>query len=204
MNLRTTLALLSIVLAAAAAFAAVTRDFQAVTADSARRVDLSRSPRTLPPLPLIDSHEHRVSLSDPALRGSQATLVALVYTRCATICRTASSGQAFLQHAIRAQGLEGRIKLLTLSFDPQHDTPAALAAYAERQQADLTTWTFATVANTADLPALLRLFDVVVLPDGLGGYSHNAALFQLDASGQLVRAYAIDRPDLALIATLEY
>lgn len=204
MNLRTALALLLIVLTAAVAFAAVTRGFEVVTADSARRVDLSRSPRTLPPLPLIDSHGHHVSLSDPALRGSQATLVALVYTRCATICRTAASGQAFLQHAIRAQGLDARIKLLTLSFDPQHDTPAALAAYAVRQQADPAAWTFATVADTADLPALLQLFDVVVLPDGLGGYAHNAALFQLDADGQLVRAYAIDRPDLALAATLEY
>jgi len=43
-----------------------------------------------------------------------------------------------------------------------------------------------------------RVAALVVLPDGLGGYSHNAAMFLIDESGRLRRAYDIDRPDLAL------
>lgn len=38
------------------------------------------------------------------------------------------------------------------------------------------TWRFATVADRRELAPLLRQFRVTVIPDGLGGYGHNAAL----------------------------
>ena len=90
------------------------------------------------------------------------------------------------------------MRLLTLSFDPANDTPQVMHDYARRVGADPDLWQFATVRSSADLPALLKTFDIIVLPDGLGGYSHNAALFLIDERGRLSRAYDIDRPDLAM------
>jgi protein SCO1/2 len=201
--LRTAIATLLVALAATAAFAQITRGFRAVTADGARRVDLARSPRSLPAIPLIDSTGRTFPLSDIGEHVSQATLITLVYTHCVTICRTSVSGQAYLQEEIRARGLDHSVKLLTLSFDPARDTPEALAAYARQLKADTKVWTFATVADGNDLAALLKLFEIVVLPDGLGGYSHNAALFLVDPQARLVRAYDIDRPDTALADLLQ-
>jgi protein SCO1 len=201
--LRTAIATLLVALAATAAFAQITRGFRAVTADGARRVDLARSPRPLPAIPLIGSDGRVFRLSDIADHASHATLVTLVYTHCLTICRTSASGQAYLQEEIRVRGLDHSVKLLTLSFDPARDTPQALTAYARQLKADTKIWTFATVANGNDLAALLKLFEIVVLPDGPGGYSHNAALFLVDPQARLVRAYDIDRPDTALADLLQ-
>ncbi|MDT4854666.1 hypothetical protein FQZ97_889820 [compost metagenome] len=79
-----------------------------------------------------------------------------------------------------------------------NDTPQVLADHARRLKADASFWRFATVTRREELNRMLKLFGIVVIPDGLGGYSHNTALFLIDRSGRLSRAYDIDRPDLAL------
>ena len=38
--------------------------------------------------------------------------------------------------------LRGTVHLLSVSFDPDHDTPAVLAAHAKRVGADPTIWSF--------------------------------------------------------------
>ncbi len=173
----------------------LTRGFAAVTSDGVRRIDLAHTPRALAPIRMVDSAGHLFSL-DAAQAG--ATLITLAYTSCVEICRTTASGQAYLQQELRARRLEGRAHLLTISFDPARDTPAVLRNYARKMGADPALWTFATVANPADLPRLLKLFDIVVLPDGMGGYVHNAAIFAADRRARLVAAYDADRPDQAL------
>ncbi|RTZ48307.1 SCO family protein [Candidimonas sp. SYP-B2681] len=180
------------------ALGGVTRGFAAVTADGVRRVDLERAPRSLPALPMIDQAGKAWSLADYGGASPYTTFVTLVYTRCFTICRTSASGLAFLQQEIQSRGLEDRVRLLTLSFDPFNDTPAVLAEYAKGLGADGSLWRTATVAHETDLETMLSVFDIVVIPDGLAGYSHNAALFRIDERGKLIKAYDIDRPDLAL------
>ena len=195
---RTLAAIIVVVALGLLAFGGVTRGFAAVTSDGVRRVDLVRAPRTLPALLMIDQAGKTLSLADYGSQSSYTTFVTLLYTSCDTICRTSASGLAFLQQEIRSRGLEGRVRLLTLSFDPFNDTPAALAKHARSLGADATLWRSATVASPSDLEPMLNLFDIVVIPDGLGGYSHNAALFRIDERGKLIKAYDVDRADLAL------
>ena len=179
-------------------FAGVTRGFTAVTSDGVRRSDIARTPRVLPDIALVDSSGKTLSLGEYGRPIGQITFVALAYVRCRTVCLTSAAGQSWLQGEIRSRGLGDRVRLLTLSFDPASDTPAVLAGHARRLAADQDLWRFATVRKTADLRAMLDLFGIVVLPDGLGGYSHNAALFMIGEDGRLSRAYDIDRPDIAL------
>jgi protein SCO1/2 len=184
--------------AAACAFAGVTHGFSAVTSDGVRRADIAQAPRALSDLELIDAMGRSFSLGDYGRRSRQVTFVTLVYVRCQAICPTSAAGHSWLQGEIRARGLSDRVRLLTLSFDPASDTPSVLAEHARRLDADPRLWRFATLRDAADLQALLHLFGIVVLQDGLGGYSHNAALFLVREDGRLSRAYDIDRPDIAL------
>lgn len=193
-----TLLMVALVLAAAgAAVFATTRGLRTVSADGARRLDLARAPRELPALVLLDQAGAR-----HAFGGAPLTLVTFVYTQCTAVCRTSASGQAWLQQQLRERRLQDSVRLLTLSFDPVHDQPAVLRAYARTLRADPALWTFATVADPARLRSLLDAFGIVVLPDGLGGYSHNAALFLVDGHGRLAAAYDVERPDLALADVL--
>ncbi|KJK26397.1 hypothetical protein UB46_00670 [Burkholderiaceae bacterium 16] len=197
--------MVALVLAAAgAAVFATTRGLRTVSADGARRLDLARAPRELPALVLLDQAGARHAFGGPAAAkgGAPLTLVTFVYTQCTAVCRTSASGQAWLQQQLRERRLQDSVRLLTLSFDPVHDQPAVLRAYARTLRADPALWTFATVAEPARLRSLLDAFGIVVLPDGLGGYSHNAALFLVDGDGRLAAAYDVERPDLALADVL--
>lgn len=187
---------------ALACFAWVTHGFAAVTSDGVRRADIARTPRALPGLALVDARGQPLSLADYGRASDAVTFVTLVYVRCQSVCLTSAAGQSWLQTEIQARQLQGRVRLLTLSFDPASDTPEVLAQHARRLNAQPALWRFAGLREVGDLPALLQLFGTVVLPDGLGGYSHNAALFLIDRQGRLVRAYDVDRPDIALADVL--
>jgi protein SCO1/2 len=195
---RTAVATGVIAVSALCAFAGVTQGFAAVTSDGVRRAAIAATPRALPDLGLIDSTGQKLSLADYGRPSPKVTFVTLVYVQCRSVCLTSASGQSWLQSEIRARGLADRVRLLTISFDPRNDTPPVLAAQAKRLDADPGLWRFTTVRDVGDLQALLKLFGVVVLPDGLGGYSHNAALFVVGEDGRLRRAYDVERPDVAL------
>ncbi|CAM5318525.1 SCO family protein [Eoetvoesiella caeni] len=195
----TSAAILLMLLLAFFAFDRVTRGFAAVTSDQVRRIDLQQSPRALPALALVDQAGHDLSLADYGGASPYTTFVSLAYMRCQTVCRTSASGLAFMQQQIRDLGLKGQVRLLTLSFDPGNDTPQVMQNHARSVGADAAIWRTATLRDPRDLAALLELFGIVVIPDGLGGYSHNSALFAVDKQGRLARAYDTDRPDLALV-----
>ncbi|HEY0503075.1 MAG TPA: SCO family protein [Lysobacter sp.] len=194
--LPTWLAVTAVLLLSIAGLYAITHGFRAITSDQARQQALARSPRTLPPIRLIDSHGQATDLGTIARRRPY-TVVSLVYTQCTSLCLLTASGEAYLQARLRETGLQEQVGLLTISFDPARDTPGALAQYARRVKADPGHWKVATVADPSDLDRLLDAFDVVVLPDGAGDYTHNGALFLVDGQGRLFDALDPDAADEA-------
>lgn len=192
--MRTLLALLCVALAGGSALVLTTDGLRAFTSEDARRLEVSEAPVQLPVLEVLGADGRPVSLSDP----DRVTLLDFVYTRCETVCRALGSEFQQLQTEIRARGLQDRVRLLSISFDPEHDTSSELAAYARHQRADGAVWQFAVLANAADLPRLLGNFGIVVIPDGLGGFEHNAAIHVVDRRGRLVRIMDITNPAAAL------
>src|SRR4051812_31151666 len=60
-----------------------------------------------------------------ALLRGRVTVLAFVYTRCGDVCPAATLDMAQLQdRAAQDRSLSGRMRLVTMSFDPEHDTPA--------------------------------------------------------------------------------
>tara|TARA_B100000315_G_C14508925_1_gene556016 strand:+ start:103 stop:423 length:321 start_codon:yes stop_codon:yes gene_type:complete len=83
-----------------------------------------------------------------------------------------------------------RFSLLSISFDPEHDTLDVLSSYADTFGADGSSWRMARVNDQAKLDFLLRELGVVVIPDEFGGYQHNAAIHVIDRGGRV--AYILD------------
>lgn len=188
-----------------AAGAWLTGDFSIWTAEGARRLTVLQTPVAAPAVAMQGTMPGVTALPALLRRERGATLVGFVYSRCQTVCLALGSTFQQLQARLQADGdpTAARIRLLSISFDPQHDTPPVLAAYAHRLQADPQRWQFAVPLQDADLRALLDRFGVVVIDDGLGGYEHNAALLVVDGSGRLVRIFDYADADLALAWTLE-
>lgn len=168
-----------------------TDGFTAFTAETARRADILRTPRSLPAAALEDQDGRRFSLQD---YQGRLLAVEFIYTRCATICR--SLGIAFRQvrERLPAQALGRDVVLLSISFDAARDDPASLKAYGQAFGADGAHWRIARVRSPDDVAPLLAAFGVVVIADGLGGFEHNAAIHLLGRDGKLAQISDIDQP----------
>ncbi len=163
----------------------------AFTAETARRVDILRSPRRLPVVVLEDQDGRAFSLQD---YQGRLLAVEFIYTRCTTLCR--SLGMAFKQIRDRVpqQSLGRDFALVSISFDPDRDDLTSLKAYGHAFGADGTYWRIARVRSKADLKPLLVAFGVTVIPDGLGGFEHNAAIHLVGRDGKLAQISDIDQP----------
>lgn len=154
------------------------------TAETARRESVALAPRVLPDVALQDETGAATSLA--ALRG-RVVLVDFIYTRCPTVCSVQGSDFEQARAAIRESGLGDDIALASISFDPENDGPEELAFYARRFGGADDLWHFARAPAPDDTTALLRAAEVVVLPDGFGGFIHNSAIHVIDRQGRLVR-----------------
>lgn len=167
-----------------------TDGFTAFTAETARRVEIMRSPRPLPEVTLEDQDGNIFSLQD-----YQGKLLAVdfIFTRCTTLCR--SMGMIFKQirDQIPQESLGRDFSLISISFDPEHDDPANLKKYGETYGADGKIWRIARVSDKAQLNSLLDAFGIVVIPDEFGGFEHNAALHLVGRDGRLRLISDIDK-----------
>lgn len=181
--LRTLLLSLVLLAAGSAVLAGATDGFRAFTTETARRISVREQPPVLPPLPLQTAAGGRTSFAD--LRG-RWLLVEFIYTRCLTYCSAQGGEFARLQRWLAGPIAADQVALLSVSFDPARDDPAALAGYQRRHGDKGVGWIAARPVARADLAALMNVFGVVAVPDGLGGFVHNAAIAVVDPGGRLV------------------
>ncbi|MFZ5822844.1 MAG: SCO family protein [Bacillota bacterium] len=95
----------------------------------------------MPDFRLTDQEGKAVAAAD--VKG-KVTLVGFIYTSCTDICPVVTAQMRNLQDELRAAGLLGEVRLLSISVDPEVDTPQRLADYARQFQADTATWRFLT------------------------------------------------------------
>lgn len=186
--MRTAIALLLVVVLGVLAIAGITHSFRVVTSEGARRLVVAEHPQMLPDATMRYADSSHATLHDALAGDGRIVLVDFIYTRCESICLALGNEFQQLQRRILAAGLQDRIHLLSISFDPAHDTPAVLARYSERLGADPAVWRFAS-PDAAALAPLLNAFGIVVIDDGYGGFVHNAAIHLVQADGRLARIF---------------
>ena len=156
--------------------------------------------------PLLDADGKRTTLF--ALTADRIAVVAFIYTACveATGCPVSHSVLYGLDRTLADDPvLAKQVRLITLSFDPERDTPERMAAqralYAPR-----TDWRFATTRDERELQGLLDDFDQPVaklrFEDGTwtGLFRHVLKVFLLDARHRVRAIYSTGflNPELVL------
>ena len=190
--LRTSLASAALLLAGGVALAAASDGFQAFTTETARRVAVGRRPVDLSAVALESQSGARFMLAD--LRGKWL-LVDFIYTRCPTFCAVLGGDFAQLERQLAGPIAQGRVQLLSISFDPTRDPPAQLAAYLGRFRSRDQGWQAARPLTADGLQSLTAGFGITVIPDRLGGYTHNAAVHLVDREGRLVDIFDLGDVD---------
>ena len=137
---------------------------------------------TVPDFRLTNQQRRPVAFAD--LRG-KVLAINFIYTSCALpdFCLRIANNFGVLQKRFKSQ-LGRDLVLLTITFDPVHDSPGVLAQYANQWAADPATWHFLTGA-VSDVQRVCHLFGVDVFPDeGLMTHSLHTAI--IDRQGKLV------------------
>jgi protein SCO1/2 len=109
----------------------------------------------VPDIVLVRSDGARVKLAQE-LDDGRPVLLDFIYTTCTTICPVLSQSFAEVQSRLGPQA--GRVKMVSVSIDPEEDTPSHLTEYAKRFRAGAE-WTFYTGTTQASV-AVQRAFDV--------------------------------------------
>jgi protein SCO1/2 len=131
------------------------------------------------PLPFSSLRGHRVALT-------------FIYTRCPLpeFCPMMDRNFAAVQKTIVATPALADVRLITLTFDPEFDTPAILHAHARRRGADPAIWTFATGEPT-EVERFASQFGVYVErnPQRPADIIHNLITAVVDPDGRLVKRH---------------
>jgi protein SCO1 len=172
-----------------------TRGGSAWTYDELRLLDAEAGSIQAPPLRLQGLP---TAFWGDARGPKRVILVDFIYTRCTSICLALGNEYQRMQSALAAD--PAPVHLLSLSIDPAHDSPQALAAWAQRQRADPAWWTVGNANTRLETEELLRALRVVVVSDGAGGYVHNGAIHLIDAQGRLLALFDYTHWPQALIA----
>jgi protein SCO1/2 len=174
----------ALVLAAGLAIAhAATDGFEAFTLESARRLQALRAPAPVADLALELTDGGRARLAD---LPQPVLLVDFVYTRCATWCTALGSVYSQLQQRLAPEIAAGEVGLVSVTFDPARDGPGELDAYRARFSSASAGWALGRPAPGVELERWLAAFGVVVIPDELGGFAHNAAVHLVGPRRELV------------------
>lgn len=129
----------------------------------------------VPSTPMTRHDDIAVDIADE-LRSAQPVFLNFIYTSCTSVCPLMSQTFAGLQEELGTRAAS--VKMISVSIDPEQDTPARLADYARALNAG-SAWRFYTGSVEASIQ-LQKSFDVYT-PDKM---SHAVTTFFREAPGR--------------------
>ncbi len=151
----------------------------------------------LPPLgpaadaSIIDSHgtAHRLH----TLFDNRVTILAFIYTSCDDVNGCPLASYVMSQVARRLAGkadLAARLRLVSFSFDPEHDTPATLERYAHSFRPAGIDWDFVTTAEATTLASTLANYQQSVQRTQGHAFAHILRVFLIDPQQRIRNIYS--------------
>ncbi len=139
-----------------------------------------------PAFSLTDQDNARLTSED--LRG-QFVIYNFAYTHCPAPCYNMNETIQEVQSRLNEVTLDDiPVAFVTISIDPDRDTPEALKSYADSLGADTTQWKFATTANKSLLKTIIGSgFETYYEEKDDGSFTFDPAFVLVDGWG-IVRA----------------
>ncbi|GBD08845.1 SCO1 protein [Candidatus Thermoflexus japonica] len=96
---------------------------------------------TIPDWPFTDQEGHTFWLGQT--RG-RVVVLGMIYTHCPDVCPLITARMREIQQQVATEGLSDQVFFVTITFDPERDTPEVLRRYARARRVDFTNWAFLT------------------------------------------------------------
>lgn len=107
-----------------------------------------------PDVNMIDSNGKVVSLRS-SLEGDDPVMLDFIFTTCNTVCPVSSATLSKVQEKLGSE--HGKVRMVSISIDPEHDSPSRLNAYAKKFGAGAQ-WSMLT-GSIGNSIAVQRAFD---------------------------------------------
>ena len=133
-----------------------------------------------PEVSLTTQDGQRLSLKE--LRG-KVVVVTFIYASCADTCPLLTAKMAGLQAALGAE-FGPKVFFLSITVDPERDTPAVLQRYAQAHGANLAGWAFLT-GTPAEIRQVARRYGIYYRKTARGEVDHTFLTSLVDQSGTL-------------------
>jgi protein SCO1 len=135
---------------------------------------------TAPNFALISQDGEEIALAD--FRG-KVVAVTFIYASCPDVCPLLTDKLARVQDALGAD-FGAKVAFLSITVDPERDTPAVLKEHAEALDADLGGWSFLTGTETA-VREVARRYGVAVRAAADGQVDHTLLTTLIDRQGAM-------------------
>jgi protein SCO1 len=124
-------------------------------------------------------------------RGHRVALT-FIYTRCPLpeFCPLMDRQFATVQKTLKSTPAFADVRLITMTLDPEYDTPAVLKPYAQKRGADPAVWSFVT-GEPKDAARFASQFGLYVEhnPANAIDITHSLVTAVVDAEGRLVKLH---------------
>ncbi|MEI6544871.1 MAG: SCO family protein, partial [Methylococcales bacterium] len=134
------------------------------------------------------------------LMGSKIVLLSFIYATCSDVngCPLATQVLHKISQQLQKQPeLADKLRLLTLSFNPTHDTPDRMREYGESFKTGHFDWQFLTTSDEAALQPILNAYQQnvqkIVDDNGqfTGTYSHLLRVYLIDTDKNIRNIYSV-------------
>ena len=156
---------------------------------------------------VLDAQGRTLRLNE--LTRGRVTVMSFIYTRCAAAKACPMATGVLLQlHRLSAEdaALAKQLRLVSLSFDPGHDTPDRMAAYSALADSSKSAaeWRFLTTSSPDKLEPILAAYGQAVdrkknPNDPTGPLNHTLRVFLIDRAGNIRNIYSSGTLDLRLV-----
>lgn len=123
--------------------------------EEARTAVKSKAP-AVPDVEVLDQDGRKLRFYTDLVQG-KTVAINFIFTTCTTICPPLTANFAKVQKNMREKG-EAGVRLISVSVDPENDTPERLKKYAELFHAG-PGWTFVT-GRRGDLEQIWKAFNI--------------------------------------------
>lgn len=119
----------------------------------------------------------------------KAKLVYFFFANCPDVCPVSHARMSNIMQSLEENGLKKEdVQFVSITVDPENDTPEKLAEYSKQFQADPNEWAFLT-GSEQDLAAVRDQFGVLAEKHSDHDISHNDRIFLLDEKNQVMNSY---------------
>lgn len=155
---------------------------------------------------VINSAGTRQTLNE--LMGDKIVLLSFIYATCNDVNGCPLSTAVFhkIKRRLSKAGLKDDLRLITLSFDPKHDTPEIMANYAKSLETKQTDWRFLTTESEKELRPILEGYNQTIQQEyddegqSSGTFSHILRVYLIDTHKNIRKIYNVGflHPDILI------